>query len=271
MNKITILGCGTSTGVPILGCKCQVCQSNEIRNKRFRTSAVIELPDKKRLLIDASPDLRTQLLSARIDSLDAVLITHDHADHTHGMDDLRPFGFIRKTALPVYTDPHCAQSLKGKFPYIFDREKFFKNKEILGGGIPLLDLEEIQEGSRKILDQDFEFFFLPHGHIQTIGLRHGKMAYVVDCESLPETVLNRLTEAQLELLIIDCLRPKPHQTHLHFDKTIEYIQRIKPKTAVLTHLGHEWDYLNLMNNLKQHGVKNTFPAIDGASFYYSSF
>lgn len=232
---------------------------------------MIELPDKKRLLIDSSPDLRTQLLNSHIDSLDAVLITHEHADHTHGVDDLRPFGFVRKSTLPVYTDPHCAQSLRGKFPYIFDRENFFKHKEILGGGIPLLDLVEIQEGPGKILDQDFEFFFLPHGHIKTTGLRHGKMAYLVDCETLPEVVLERLTVAQLDLFIIDCLRPKAHQTHLHFEKTIQYIQRIKPKTAVLTHLGHEWDYLNLMDNLKQHGVKNAFPATDGATFYYSSF
>lgn len=270
MNKITILGCGTSTGVPILGCKCQVCQSNEKRNKRFRTSALIELPDKKRLLIDASPDLRTQILNARIDSLDAVIITHDHADHTHGVDDLRPFGFKAGKPLPVYTDAHCAQSLKGKFPYIFDRDIFFKDKAILGGGIPLLDLEIIEEGPSKILNQDFEFFFLPHGHIQTTGIRHGKMAYLIDCESLPEGVLHRLSQIELDLLIIDCLRPKPHQTHLHFEKTMKYIEIINPQTALLTHLGHEWDYLSLIENLKRHGVRNTFPAIDGASFYYSS-
>ncbi len=232
---------------------------------------MIELPDKKRILIDASPDLRTQLLNSQVDSLDAVLITHDHADHTHGVDDLRPFGFKREKPLSVYTDPHCAQSLKGKFPYIFDRDIFFKDKAILGGGIPLLDLELIEEGTTKILGEDFEFFFLPHGHIKTTGLRHGKMAYLVDCESIPESVLRRLQEVKLDLLIIDCLRPKPHQTHLHFEKTINYIQMINPKTAVLTHLGHEWDYLNLIDNLKQHNIKNTFPATDGASFYYSSF
>lgn len=230
---------------------------------------MIELPDKKRLLVDASPDLRTQLLNSKINSLDAVLITHDHADHTHGVDDLRPFGFMRESPLPVYTDPHCAQSLRGKFPYIFDRENFFKDKAILGGGIPLLNLEEIQEGAGKILDQEVEFFFLPHGHIQTTGIRHGKMAYLVDCESIPEAVLKCLNQSKLDLLIIDCLRPKPHQTHLHFEQTIKYIKMINPKTAILTHLGHEWDYLNLIDNLKQHGINNTFPATDGASFYYS--
>src|SRR4051812_26680078 len=108
MNKITILGSGTSTGVPILGCKCKVCQSNELRNKRLRTSALIELSDGKKILIDASPDLRTQLLNTHTDNLDAVIITHDHADHTHGMDDLRPFGFKLGQAIPVYTDATSA-------------------------------------------------------------------------------------------------------------------------------------------------------------------
>lgn len=119
MNKITILGSGTSTGVPILGCNCQVCQSNDVRNKRFRTSALIQLHSKKNLLIDASPDLRTQLLQHKIDHIEGVIITHDHADHTHGMDDLRPFGFKAKKALPVYTDASTANDLTRKFPYIF--------------------------------------------------------------------------------------------------------------------------------------------------------
>ncbi|MCM2351535.1 MAG: MBL fold metallo-hydrolase [Bacteriovoracaceae bacterium] len=270
MNKITILGCGTSTGVPILGCKCQVCQSNESRNKRFRTSAVIELPDKKRILIDASPDLRSQLLKTDIDSLDAVIITHDHADHTHGMDDLRPFGFKSGKSLPVYADASAAKDLRRKFPYIFDRENYFKEKAILGGGIPLLDLQTTQEGFQLILGHPFEFFSLPHGHEDTLGILHEKMAYIVDCREIPERCVKRLQEAQLDLLIIDCLRPHPHQTHLHLELTLEYIRRINPKTAILTHMGHEWDYLNLIHELEKRGVKNTFPAIDGCSYLYSS-
>lgn len=269
MNKITILGSGTSTGVPILGCNCQVCQSNDLRNKRFRTSAVIELPDKKRILIDASPDLRSQLLRADVKSLESVIITHDHADHTHGMDDLRPFGFKSGKSIPVFTDASAAKDLRRKFPYIFDRENYFKDKEILGGGIPLLELHITQPGKELILDQNFEFFSLPHGHENTLGILHRKMAYFVDCRKIPDETVDRLREAQLELFIIDCLRPTPHQTHLHLDLTLEYIQRVKPKIAVLTHMGHEWDYLKLIHELEKRGVKNTFPAIDGQSFLYS--
>ena len=269
MNKITLLGSGTSTGVPILGCKCKVCQSTEPRNKRFRTSALVELPDQKKILIDASPDLRSQLLRHNIDALDAVIITHDHADHTHGMDDLRPFGFQKKAPIPVYADASAGRDLRRKFPYIFDRDTYFQHKEILGGGIPLLDLKVTAPGKEVILGQDFEFFALPHGHEDTLGIRHGKLAYMVDCREIPEETLKKLSDTKLEILIIDCLRPSPHQTHLHLDLTLEYIQRINPKLAVLTHMGHEWDYLELISEIKKRGVKNTFPAIDGQSFLYS--
>jgi phosphoribosyl 1,2-cyclic phosphate phosphodiesterase len=270
MNKITILGSGTSTGVPILGCNCVVCKSTERRNKRFRTSALIELADGKKILIDASPDLRTQLLNNHVESLNAIIITHDHADHTHGMDDLRPFGFKAGKALPVFMDESAAKDLRRKFPYIFDRHNYFQNKEVLGGGIPLLDINLTQEGPEKILGEDFTFFSLPHGHENTLGILHQKLAYIVDCREIPEPALQKLSDAKLEILIIDCLRPTPHQTHLHLDRTLEYIERIRPKTAVLTHLGHEWDYLNLTQELKKRGVKNTFPAVDGQSFLYSS-
>ncbi len=269
MNKITILGSGTSTGVPILGCKCEVCQSNETRNKRLRTSALIELSDHKKILIDASPDLRTQLLNNNVDNVDAVIITHDHADHTHGMDDLRPFGFKSGKSLPVFTDEVCASALKNKFPYIFDRQNYFSGKAVLGGGIPLLDLQVTKAGPEKILNHDIEFFSLPHGHENTLGIRHSKMAYITDCREIPEPVLEKLSDAGLEILIIDCLRPTPHQTHLHLDLTLKYIDRIKPKIAVLTHLGHEWDYLGLIDELRKRGVKNTFPALDGQTFLYS--
>lgn len=270
MNKITILGSGTSTGVPILGCNCKVCKSRELRNKRFRTSALIELPDKKKILIDASPDLRTQLLNNSIDDVHAVIITHDHADHTHGMDDLRPFGFKSKSALPVYTDASAAKDLTRKFPYIFDRHNYFQDKAVLGGGIPLLDLKVTQEGKETILGEDFYFLSLPHGHENTLGVLHQKLAYIVDCREIPERALKILSDAKLEVLVIDCLRPSPHQTHLHLDLTLEYIEKIRPKIAILTHLGHEWDYLELTRELKKRGVKNTFPALDGQSFLYSS-
>ena len=268
MNRITLLGSGTSTGVPILGCNCKVCQSTEPRNKRLRTSALIELSNQKKILIDASPDLRTQLLKTQTQEIDAVIITHDHADHTHGMDDLRPFSFKHQRPIPVYSDQTTCNSLTKKFPYIFDRPNYFADKPILGGGIPLLQLNTISPGAINILGQSFEFFTLPHGHHPSLGFRHEKLAYLVDCRMVPEKTVAILRNANLEILVIDCLRPDPHQTHLHLDLTLEYVRLIKPKLAILTHMGHEWDYLGLMNELLIRGVKNTYPAIDGQSFLY---
>lgn len=270
MNKITILGSGTSTGVPILGCNCKVCKSTELRNKRFRTSALLQLSNKKNILIDASPDLRTQLLNNKINNLDAVIITHDHADHTHGIDDIRPFSFKSGKAIPVYTDASAGKDLKRKFSYIFDRDKYFENKAVLGGGIPMVDHVVTQAGPEEILGEKFEFLSLPHGHEDTLGIIHQKLGYIIDCREIPTQALQKLSDAKLEILVIDCLRPTPHSTHLHLDLTLEYIARINPKIAVLTHMGHEWDYLDLINQLEKRGVKNTFPAIDGQSFLYSN-
>lgn len=265
MNKITILGSGTSTGVPILSCKCQVCQSNEVRNKRLRTSALIEAASGQKILVDASPDLRTQLLNSRVDEIHSVIITHDHADHTHGMDDLRPYTFGLKAPLPVYTHAQCAASLRQKFQYIFNRD----SRPIIGGGIPMLGLHEVSDGNLKLGHETLELFSLPHGYTEAFGILHQKMAYVVDCKLIPENVLQRLSDAKLEILIIDCLRPEPHSTHLHLELTLEYIRAIQPGLAILTHMGHEWDYVKLIHEVHRRGAKNVHPAVDAQSFYYS--
>ena len=268
MNKVTILGCGTSTGVPILGCKCKVCQSTDLRNKRLRTSVIIETTNqKKKILIDTTPDLRTQLLRENISSIDAAIVTHDHADHVHGIDDLRPYTF--NSFMEIHTNNETAENLISKFSYIFQRETVFANKPILGGGIPHLKLSLVTQGHFKIANETFSFLELPHGHTKTLGIIHSNMAYLTDCLEISESHLKILEEAKLELLIIDCLRYAPHSTHLHLDKTLEYVRKISPNMTVLTHLGHEMDYVDLTSQLRKQGIKNVFPAYDGQSFYYS--
>lgn len=269
MNRITILGTGTSTGVPILGCACAICQSNDPRNKRLRTSALIELSNGKKVLIDATPDLRTQLLRERVMDLDGVIITHDHADHTHGMDDLRPFGFKSQKALPVFCEGPTAQSLRDKFPYIFQREVVFKVRPILGGGIPLLDLEVVDPGKVEIFQNDFYLHALPHGHTTTLGIQHSRMAFITDCQEIPESSVKKLRDSRLQLLFLDCLRYTPHSTHLHLERTLEYVSAIKPEFTVLIHMGHELEYLDLMKVLQTRGIKKIQPGVDGATFLYS--
>jgi len=185
------------------------------------------------------------------------------------MDDLRPFGFKKNASIPVFTSLETAQDLTRKFPYIFQTEIVFKEKPILGGGIPRLHLETVQKGKTRLLGEDFEFFFLPHGHGETLGLVHQKMAYFTDCREIPETILENLRAKKLEVLLIDCLRYTPHSTHLHLDLTLEYVEKINPARAVLIHLGHEIEYREILTRLRTRGIENVTPSFDGMSFYYS--
>lgn len=223
----------------------------------------------KSILIDTSPDLRTQLLSFGVQEMHGAVITHSHADHTHGMDDLRPFAYKTRKDIPIYCDESTAGELTAKFPYIFQRHLVFKDKPVLGGGIPLLNLVTIGPGKHLICGEEIEFFSMPHGHTITLGLRHRGMAYLVDCQEIPSPVIQSLHAAKLDILVIDCLREAPHDTHLHLDLALEYMEKISPKLTILTHMGHEWDYLALVDQLVRRGAKNVIPGIDGTTFLYS--
>ena len=262
INLVYILGTGTSTGVPTLGCQCDVCSSTDSKNKRFRSSICINFKDGKNILIDTTTDLRSQLLDNNIKDIDAAVITHEHADHTHGIDDLRPFCFYRNHPIPVYTSQNCGDVLKEKYPYIFKRDEVFKDKKILGGGIPKLDLYIVKEKITKILDYDFHFFELEHGHTKTLGFRVDKMAYIIDCNEVPESLLRELKAQNLDLLIIDCLRTKPHSTHLHLDLSIKYAKLIGARQTGLTHLSHEFDHKTLTQQLIDQGMPEIFPLYD---------
>ena len=261
-NLVYILGSGTSTGVPTLGCQCKVCTSRNQKNKRLRSSILIKTKKSKNILIDTSTDLRTQLLNNHISDIDAAIITHEHADHTHGIDDLRPFCFYKHHPIPVYTSAECGSLLKEKFPYIFNRHEVFKNKSIIGGGIPKLDLHIIQNFHAYIEDEEFFFFKLKHGYTFSLGFMTNKFAYIVDCQEIPREVLDLLKKQQLELLIIDCLRTNKHQTHLHLDLTLEYSDYIQAKQTGLTHLSHEFDHDLFVQQLLDSGRSNVFPVYD---------
>jgi phosphoribosyl 1,2-cyclic phosphate phosphodiesterase len=267
-NKVTILGSGTSTGVPILGCSCKICQSSSVKNKRCRTSILITSSPKnktsKKILIDTTPDLRTQLLRENISHIDAAVITHEHADHTHGIDDLRAFCFWRKDEFPIYTSRTCLDELERKFPYIFKRKEHFKGKKILGGGIPMLKSHVVELNTQtKIEGLNFDFFKLPHGHIPNMGFICEKMGYVIDCKSIPAGVISKLKRANLDLLILDLNSIKPHSTHLHLDLSVEYAKEIGAKTTRFIHLNHDHDHESLCKRLESLGLKNTYPCFDG--------
>jgi len=249
--RVIILGCGTSTGVPIIGCNCSTCTSNNPKNKRTRTSVFIQ-KHKKNILIDTSTDLRFQALSHDIRRIDAVLYTHSHADHTHGIDELRTYNFVNKMVIPCYGNPQTVSTIKMNFRYIFDGS-------YAAGGKPQLEIASVTD--------EFDFhgiritpIEIHHADWLIFGYRIGKMAYLTDCSGIPEKSMKKLRG--LDLLIIDALRYTPHSAHFSVDQAVERTRSIEPRLAVLTHMGHELEYDELSRQLPE-GI---MPAYDGMEF-----
>ncbi len=238
--ELTILGCGTSTGVPLLFCECKVCRSSNPKNHRLRTSAWLKVQTPKHaksFLIDTSTDLRAQALAHRIPRIDAIFFTHPHADHVSGIDEIRSFNFAQNSRIPAYGNAWTTTELRARFPYIF-----LPADKVEGGGIPQIDLHTFESSVPEIRIDDLSFIpvALSHGSQECIGYRFDSLAYVTDCNSISEDSLQRLRG--LDTLVLDCLRLTPHGTHFNLDRALEIIAELKPRQAVLTHLGHDFEY-----------------------------
>ena len=233
--KLTLLGCGNSTGVPIIQCKCKVCLSINPKNRRLRCSAWIEVNNKS-FLIDTSPDLRQQALRADIQKIDAVLYTHPHADHIQGIDELRCYNFIQNHKIQAFGNSWTCQELKSKFSYIFS------SKKVEGGGVPQINLNLIDTSTPFFIaaDESIIPIKLFHGSKESVGYRIGSIAYLTDCSKIPTESKERLQG--LSVLILDCLKLEKHPTHFNLEQALETIEELKPKTTYLTHLSHELDY-----------------------------
>jgi phosphoribosyl 1,2-cyclic phosphate phosphodiesterase len=233
---LTILGSGTSSGVPLIGCDCAVCRSRDPKNKRLRASAWLQ-SEGKSILIDSSVDFRQQALRAKIGHLDAVVYTHPHADHVYGIDDLRAFNFLQKRAIPIYGNQWTISALKKNFSYIFHRETPYE-----GGAIAKLDPQEFSTQSPEIdvCGVSMIPISLPHGKQETVGYRIKSLAYVTDCHFVPAAARDRLRE--LDVLVLDCVRLRPHGTHLNLEGALEVVSELRPKKTFLTHLGHDFEH-----------------------------
>jgi phosphoribosyl 1,2-cyclic phosphate phosphodiesterase len=229
--KLTFLGTGTSVGVPMIGCHCATCRSTDPRDQRLRTGLLVEHAGEC-LLVDVSTDFRQQALRAEIEKIDAVLITHCHADHVFGLDDLRPINF-KHGAIPVYASAVTWRDLRRVFYYVFDRQH-------VGGGLPQLIPREF-DGAFEVCGLRITPFPVIHGPSEVTGFRFDaarvSAAFVTDCNLIPETSLDKLRG--LDLLILDALRLKPHPTHLHLEQSLAYVAEVKPRRTLLTHIGHE--------------------------------
>ncbi len=255
--KITILGCGSSGGVPLIGCDCAVCTSDNPKNDRSRASILVEYDDGKRLLVDTSADLRRQCLRNNISQIDAIFYTHAHADHCMGIDDTRSLNYHHGGPLNVYSDARTVEELKARFSYIF--EEYVPNKVWMKPSlIPhIIPADSLGQPYETLDGPVFTPFVQRHGKGRTLGIRIGDMAYSTDVDALDDAAFEVLIGVRL--WIVDCLRYEPSATHSHLEQTLEWIKRVKPERAVLTHMAHEIEYETLKAQLPE-GVE---PAYDG--------
>jgi phosphoribosyl 1,2-cyclic phosphate phosphodiesterase len=233
-GQAIFLGTGTSVGVPTVGCGCRVCTSSDPHNHRTRCSLVLGLPEGN-LLIDTSPDLRTQLLREGIGIIHAAVFTHEHADHLMGLDDVRMFPFYLGHAFPLYCEAHVEERIRQTFYYAFaDVQRTH------AGAVPQLEFRQITTEPFRVLGTTIRPFRLKHGPFDVLGFRVGDLAYCTDTNFVPEESWPLLEG--LDLLILDALRDRPHPTHFSLQEAVETIRRIRPKRALLTHIAHELDH-----------------------------
>lgn len=250
--RLTFLGTGTSFGVPQIGCACAVCRSDDPRDRRSRSAALVEAGGAA-VLIDTPPELRLQLIASGVSRVDAVLYTHQHADHTNGIDDLRIFSVRQRRALPIYGPPETLEHLRASFSYIFDEVRPYE-----GTSKPSLELHGIEPGAPvsvaglSVLPLAFR-----HGHLRVYGYRVGGLAYITDVKSIPEAERRQLRG--LDVLVLNALWWRPHPTHLSIGEAVETAQALGAARTYLTHLTHETGHAELAATLPE-GI---LPAYDG--------
>lgn len=229
--RVTMMGSGTSTGIPVIGCTCRVCQSANPKNRRWRPGLKVETGDRV-VLVDTPTDLREQALRFGLPRVDAIVFTHPHADHIYGLDDVRIFNFRQRAPIPCYGSEETLRNIRRAFAYVFEAGQE-------GGGKPQLDLIPVREPF-ELLGRTFVPVPVWHGEMEVFGYRTGAFAYVTDCNLIPEPSL-RLLEG-VEVLVIDALRHRPHSTHFSVEQAIEAAERIGARRTIFTHMTHEVDH-----------------------------
>ncbi len=227
---VTMLGSGTSTGVPVIGCTCRICRSENPKNKRWRPGLKLEMEDRV-VLVDTPTDLREQALRFGLPRVDAILFTHSHADHIFGLDDVRIFNFRQRAPIPCYGSEEALRNIRRSFAYVFEAGQE-------GGGKPQLDLLPVREPF-SLLGRTFVPVPVWHGSMEVFGYRTGSFAYVTDCNRIPDSSYELLDG--VEILILDALRHRPHSTHFSVEQSIAVAARIGARRTIFTHMTHEVD------------------------------
>jgi len=238
--RVTFLGTGTSVGIPVITCQCDVCTSDDPRNQRLRASILFEWEHEGRavrVLVDTATDFRQQALRSGIERLDAVLYTHGHADHILGLDELRIFNFVHRMSIPLYGDGPTLETLRRVFAYAFDPKAI---------GVPQLELREIGS-SLELFGVRIEAIPLGHGDTTVQAYRVGNFAYATDCNHISKDAAARLQG--LDVLVLDSLRRRPHRSHFGVDQALQEVERLRPRKTYLTHLSHDLEHAALEEEL----------------------
>lgn len=244
-RHLVLLGTGTSVGVPMIGCHCDVCTSDDPRNHRTRCGVAVQAHEGV-FLIDTPPELRLQLLRERVDIVHAALFTHDHADHIFGLDDLRIFGQYLDASIPLYCEEPVEQQIRRAFHYAFSPSAPHSHR----GAIPRLHFQRIGTEPFSLLGTSITPIRLNHGRLPILGFRFDNVAYCTDVSEIPESSY-KLLEG-LDVLIIDALRDKPHPTHFSIDQSLEVVARLQPRQAFFTHISHSLDHETTNARLPDH-------------------
>ncbi len=247
--KLRFLGTGTSQGIPVIGSTHPVCLSTDLKDKRMRSSVLIQV-EGQNIVIDCGQDFRTQILQAQVSKLDALLFTHEHADHTAGLDDIRQFT-LKNGALPIYAHKRVLANLAKRYDYIFDDEIVYKGK-------PKVQVHEINNASFSVKNIQITPVDMLHGTLQVFGFRIKNIAYLTDVSTISESEKEKLYN--LEVLVVDALRIDPHPTHFNLEQALDFVAEIKPKRAYFTHISHR---LGFHKEVQKALPKNVFLAYDG--------
>lgn len=247
--KIKFLGTGSSHGIPVIGCSCNICLSDDAKDKRLRSSLLIET-NNQNLIIDAGPDFRQQMLQSKTNRLNAVLLTHEHKDHTAGLDDLRAFNYLMQKPMSIYGEKRVLESIKGDYSYVFAETRY--------PGSPEFDLHEITTSEFSINGDHLIPIRMFHNELPILGYRINDMAYLTDLRRIPEEEFAKLSD--LKVLVISALRIESHVSHIGLPEALELIEKINPKKAYLTHISHRQHSTKKLYDILPSNIE---PAYDG--------